>query len=290
MILPAPSLAWGPIGHQAIGLIAEAHLTPQARQAVRQMLRQESMADVSNWADAVRAEKKYYLQTSWYHFEKIDDGITYINNLKKMPPEQRLKGGVVTAIMMGIQNLRSISTPPRERIDSLKFLIHYVGDLHQPLHTGRVEDMGGNKIPVVWFGYSSSLHSVWDSGLIITGHKDILDPLQPIQMQSLAYARYLMKTQSKYPVVLGIDTERWLNESLSIRPDAYNPLYNTDQLRYQAINLPRVDFRVYQAGLRLAYVLNQIYAHAPPPPVEKDLWYRVMGVLGDLRRIISFRP
>lgn len=290
ILFPITAFSFGPIGHRAIGLVAQANLTPKAQAVVKQLLGMESMADVANWADQVRGEGKVYQQANWYHFEKMNDGVRYLNHLQAMPQDQRLKGGPVVAILTAFDALRSPSTPPQERRDTLKFLIHFVGDLHQPLHTGRIEDMGGNKIPVNWFGFPSNLHAIWDSGLIIVGHKDILNPAQPIENQSVAYAQYLIATYSKTPVDFSMNTEAWLNESLSVRPSAYNPLYATNQALYLQKELPVVDFRVYQAGIRLAAALNQIFNNAPVQAVEKDLVQKVVAILGDFRKYIFFRP
>ncbi len=284
------AFSFGPIAHRSVGLIAQANLTPKAQAVVRQLLGQESLADVSNWADQVRGDGKVYQQANWYHFEKMNDGINYINNLKAMPQEQRLKGGVVTAVLAAFDAIRAQNTPPQERKDALKFLVHFVGDIHQPLHTGRNEDMGGNKIEVNWYGYPSNLHAVWDSGLIIVGHKDILNPAAPVENQSVIYAQYLVGKFAKAPVDFSMNVELWLNESISIRPAAYNPTYATNQPLYLSQQLPVVDFRVYQAGIRLAAALNQIFGQAPMQTVEKDMWQRVTSVLGDFRKYIFFRP
>jgi len=290
VLLPLSSFGFGPIAHRSIGLIAEANLTPKAQAMIRQLLGQESLADVANWADQVRGDGKYYQQANWYHFEKMNDGINYINHLKSMPQDQRLKGGSIVAILAGFDALRSPQTPPQERRDALKFLVHFVGDIHQPLHTGRIEDMGGNKIEVSWYGYPSNLHSVWDSGLIIVGHSDIITPNTPVENQSVMYARYLITKFSKQPVNFAMDTEMWLNESLGIRTSAYSSTYATNQPLYLQQQLPIVDFRVYQAGIRLAAALNQIFAQAPVQNVEKELWQKVVSVLGDFRKYIFFRP
>ncbi len=295
IFFPLTSLGLGPIGHRAVGLIAEANLTPQARMAVNQLLSnqvrgQQTLAGVANWADMVRGEGKVYQQANWYHFEKMEEGMNYINHLKIMPQEQRLKGGTVTAILAAFDVLRSPTTPVQERADSLKFLVHFMGDIHQPLHSGRNEDMGGNQIPVNWFGTPTNLHAIWDSGLIVVGHKDILIPTEPVENQSVAYARYLITKFSKVSVDYRMNTEGWLNESIFLRTVAYNQTYATNQPLYLSVTLPYVDFRVYQAGIRLAAALNQIFNNAPVQSVEKEMWKKVTAVLGDFRQYIFFRP
>lgn len=290
ILFPLTSFSFGPIGHRAVGLVAQANLSPRAQLAVKELLGNESLADVANWADKVRGEGKVYQQANWYHFEKMPDNTSYIDNLRIMPPEQRLKGGVIVAILAGFDALRSPVTPAQERMDALKFLVHFVGDVHQPLHTGRNEDLGGNKIEVNWFGTPTNLHSIWDSGLIIVGHSAVLNPALPIDAQSVNYARYLISTFSRFPVDFRMNAEGWLYESIRLRDAAYNEMYATNQPQYLNANLNTIDFRVYQAGIRLAAALNQIFQNSPMQSVEKDLWMRASAILGDFRKYIFFRP
>ena len=76
--------AWGPIAHRAVALIAQVDLAPNARDQVTKILGSSTMADVANWADQVRGEGVQYRQAGWYHFEKIEDGVNYIDHLKAM--------------------------------------------------------------------------------------------------------------------------------------------------------------------------------------------------------------
>ncbi len=289
-LLTCSAQAWGPIAHRSVAVIAQAGLNQNAKLEVARILGAQSMSDVANWADAVRGAGVQYRQTAWYHFEKIEDGSNYIDHLNSMTVPDRQKGGVVAAIEVAIAYLRSPNTPSQDRLDALKFLIHFVGDIHQPLHTGRPEDMSGNKTPVNWFGYPTNLHSVWDSGIIVVGHKDILPQGIAEDQASLIYARYLVTHFQNIPISMGIDIEKWLNESIYFRPYAYQPTVQTDQASYLKMNLPIVDLRVYQAGLRLAYVLNQIYSVGTMEASETDLWGRSQIVLGSLFNIISFKP
>jgi hypothetical protein len=283
-------MAWGPVAHKAVGLIADSMLSPQARWATQKILGHETLAGVSTWADEVRGKKTYYKQTAAYHFESVPDNSTYMESLRALSDTNKRNGGVVTAISVAISLLREPSISDQDRYDALKFLVHFVGDIHQPLHSGRPEDLGGNRISVKWFGDPSNLHSIWDSGMINVGHGEIVKNSPNPTDAAMAYARYLVETQKNYVVPLGIDVEGWLNESLAYREQAYNGPYETDQTLYLQSNLPFVDFRVYEAGVRLAYVLNQIYAQSTIELSEHDLWMRIQEVLGPLYNLISFRP
>ncbi len=288
--LPQQSIAWGPVAHKAVGLIAESLLSQQARWSTQHILGKETLAGVSTWADEVRGKKNYYQQTATYHYEGVRDNATYIESLRAIAPEDRRKGGVVAAVSVAIAYLRDPSTPDLDRYDALKFLVHFIGDIHQPLHSGRPEDLGGNSIPVKWFGNPTNLHAIWDSGIINVGHQDLLTSDLSVEEAAMDYARYLYDTQRNYTVPVSIDVEGWLNESLAYRPQVYNGPFQNDQTGYLKTHLPFVDFRVYEAGVRLAYVLNQIYAQSPIEYTEQDLWVRVQEVLGPLFNIISFKP
>jgi hypothetical protein len=270
-------------------VIAEAHLTPQAQSAVQKLLGQDSLADVANWADSVRGNGTYH-QTVWYHYEKIPDGVSYLANLKALPDWQRQKGGVVAAILVAQKTLREDKAPLLEQTDALKFLVHFVGDIHQPFHSGRPEDEGGVKIDVTWFGTPMNLHRVWDSGMINTGHKDLFATSHSLAEDSLRYANFVMQEFAKANVDTEFNVEKWLNESLQIRNAAYDPIYQADQNRYQTLHLQELDLRIYSSGVRLAELLNSIYAHEPMPQPEIDFWKQIETLVGVLDRWISFRP
>lgn len=288
LLFPFVASAWGPVGHRTVGLIAEASLSPNARAGVQRILGGESLANVANWADAIKSSEQYR-QTIWYHFEKMPDGVPFVEHLRRMPDEMKTKGGIVEALLVSLKRLRDPATSAPERADALKFFIHFIGDLHQPLHTGRPEDNGGNKVPVVWFGTPMNLHSVWDSGMIMTGHSDLLDPGQSPSILSVIYARYLM-TSRRPSVGPDFDLERCLKESLALRLRAYDPKAFSDQRAYQAENLGVIDQRIRDAGFLSAVILNSVFASEPPFPSEINLWRNILAVFPSVERWISLRP
>ena len=281
--------AWGPLGHRAIAVIAGENLTPDAKVFVENRLAGAAMADVASWADAVTKDPRYP-GSIWYHFEKMPDGVGYLDNLRALPDWQRKKGGAVAAILAANDTLRDPQASLRAQTLALKFLIHLVSDIHQPLHTGRPEDKGGVSIKLKWFGTPMSLHRVWDSGLILTGHPDLFPPGISQRAAGAAYARYLDEHFAGQPVAPEMDVEGWLNESLALRSGAYEPPYLTDQEQYQARHLEEIDRQVYAAGLRLARMLNDIAAQKPIPIRETELRNHIEIVTGDLQRYIRLRP
>ncbi|MGZ3723741.1 MAG: S1/P1 nuclease [Bdellovibrionales bacterium] len=286
LFLASPQVfAWGPVAHRATGVIADSRLSLQASAAVKSLLGTDSLGDIANWADAARSSGKY-TQTVWYHFEKIPDGLTFMNNLNALPDWQRKKGGTVMAILEANHVLRNSVVAVPEKIDALKFLVHFIGDLHQPLHSGRPEDNGGVKTDVAWFGTAMNLHRIWDSGMIGTGHGELASAPDG----GTAYANYLLVKFEREPVDLTMNVEKWLNESMSLRLAAYDLSYQSDQSGYQTRHLPEVDLRVYSAGVRIAALLNDIFAGMAIPASELDLQNKIEAVVGNLNSLIYFRP
>ena len=288
LVLALPAGAWGTLGHRTIAAIAETNLTPDAREFVAHRLGNVSMADIASWADSMTRDPRFP-GSIWYHFEKIPDGRGYLDNLRTMPEAQRRKGGVVAAILVAERTLRDDRASAAAQRNALKFLIHFVGDVHQPLHTGRPEDKGGVAIKLVWFGEPMSLHRVWDSGLILAGHRDLFPPGASQRAAGKAYAEYLQKKFTRKPIDAGMDVVGWLNESLGIRPYAYEPAYLRNQDRYLSRHLAQVDGRIYAAGVRLARLLNDAAAGAPALARETELWEQIQAVLGDPREVVRLQ-
>jgi hypothetical protein len=186
--LPAPALAWGCQGHQVIALLAEKHLTPHALAMANEILAAypidpdlsryckeggiDAMADASTWPDDVRLLRP---QTPPWHYVDIPLGTTHREVEKFCDPKE---GCVTRAIADEIAVLRSTDADAQKRADALRFLIHFVGDLHQPLHAVSNNDQGGNCVPVTFFdskpqlrnpqneSYAPNLHGVWDTNLL----------------------------------------------------------------------------------------------------------------------------
>ncbi|HRO68470.1 MAG TPA: S1/P1 nuclease, partial [Pseudobdellovibrionaceae bacterium] len=183
---------WGQIGHRASAYVAEAFLTPQSKQALQQLLKKQRLADIATWADTLRGDDTLK-HISPYHYEGVRDGVAYMDHLKRMPRDEVARGGVLQAILVAERQLEDPGVPMKQKEIALRFLVHFIGDIHQPLHSGRPEDKGGNTIRVTWFGYNGSLHSVWDTGLILSGHEDIFGRRENNVDQSLVYARLLLE-------------------------------------------------------------------------------------------------
>jgi len=158
-LLPSPAFAWGKTGHRVVAAIADTQLSGLARAHVREILGPgESLDDAANWPDEMRSDPAVFWQktaTPW-HYVTLN-GITYDH----APPA----GDALQAL----DHFRVVLQDPKANLAdkqlALRFIVHLVGDLHQPLHVGKCCDKGGNDVKVTFFGKPTNLHAVWDSAL-----------------------------------------------------------------------------------------------------------------------------
>lgn len=246
LTLPSPAAAWGPIGHRVVGRIAEHHLDPGARSAVACLLGSASLAQVATWPDDVRSDPAWKRADPW-HYVSIDDGETYETTAKSPG------GDVVEAIGRFTAVLRDPAAPREQKAEALRFLVHLVGDIHQPLHVGRRADLGGNKVEVTWFGARSNLHSVWDNGMI-EGEK--LSFSEMAEFLDHPSAAEVIAWQAGGVL-------DWTVESFGLRSQVYDLGDGKLSWEYAYRKLPLVRLRLVQAGVRLAGLLNRTFAEAP---------------------------
>lgn len=244
-------VSWGRTGHRLVGLIAARHLTPQAQAGVKELLGHSSLADVSTWADEVVATPEYQSSAPW-HYIDLPLGLTFgqfSQTIRELP-----NNNLYRALQGAEQILASPSSSKTQRIRSLNFIVHFVGDAHQPMHVSRGEDRGGNTIQVPFNG-GSNLHKLWDSDLI--EHQGLSEE-KMVTLYDTATPEQISKWQHD-PLML------WLWESYQISTILYQeaadgPAADSD---YYKAHIPVVEHRVEQAGIRLAGVLNDIFANTP---------------------------
>ena len=180
---PLPARAWGPTGHRMVGALAAEALTPASRREVARLLRGEpdpTLAGVANWADDLRDhppadDPDLGKRTSrWHYVNLAEDDCGYV------PPRHCPNGDcVIEAIRRQRDVLADRSRPDAERAQALKFLVHFVGDAHQPLHAGYARDRGGNTFQLQVDGRGTNLHALWDSGLLTgIGERPLLKTLR----------------------------------------------------------------------------------------------------------------
>jgi hypothetical protein len=238
----AEALPWGATGHRVTGLIAEQYLSKRARREVKRVLGQESLAMVSTWMDEIRSDSAYDYAADW-HWVTIPDGMTY-GQAEKNP-----RGDILEAIDRIVKELKSGGLALQEEQEKLKMLVHLVGDLHMPLHVGRGDDQGGNRVRVKWFRADSNLHRVWDSDMIDDTKLSYTELAQSLGRPDAAAVKKLQST-THYD---------WAYESMSSRAQVYAVGDGNLGFRYAYDNLPTVRRRLLEAGVRLAGLLNAIY-------------------------------
>ena len=248
---PAVAWAWGFTGHRIAGQIAFDRLTPGARQAVADLLdRGQTMSEASTWADTVR---KDHPEAATWHYVNVP-----ITEMKYDRKYEDPKGGVVSKIGEFQRVLADKSLPRPQRQEALKFLIHFVQDMHQPVHVGHRDDRGGNNLQVQFFDKGSNLHRVWDTDLIEHHKRAVPDYVRLLE------ARITPELATEWTQG---SVEDWANESLAIAKRAYTQPGGTGELRsgaklgepYYQANLPLAEQRIAQAGVRLASLLNATF-------------------------------
>ncbi|WMS86399.1 S1/P1 nuclease [Pleionea litopenaei] len=240
------AFSFGQTGHRVTGAIAEEYLNDSAKKAIQSIIGTESLAQASTFADEMKSNPSEFWQKTAnpYHYVTVPRGKVYAQTT---PPQ---KGDAIIALKKFTQTLQSNTSTTEEKAIALKFIVHIIGDLHQPLHAGNGTDKGGNDFKVKFFWQDSNLHRVWDSELI--------------DRQQLSYTEWtawLTRTidNKKITQWSQIDPQVWVTESAKIRDTIYpdDPKLSWD---YQYQHLPALKQRLQQAGVRIALYLNDIYS------------------------------
>jgi hypothetical protein len=237
-----PLCAWGAKGHRAISLVTERYISPETRYAVEDLLDGESIAQASTWADEIKSERKWDFASPW-HYVNLDDGERYATAPKNPA------GDVIEAITRLRTVLEDRTQPRQKRAEALRFLIHLVGDIHQPLHVGRRSDRGGNDVKVFWFGRETNIHAVWDSSII--DHWDL---------SYTELASYLkMPDEAQRKRWQQDDVMTWAEESIAYRAKIYEIGDGRLSYEYGYVHGSFLKQRLVQAGVRLAGLLNAVF-------------------------------
>ena len=266
-LIPSPAFAWGKTGHRVVAAIADTQLSGLARAHVEQILGPgESLDEAANWPDEMRAAPGEFWQktaTPW-HYVTLN-GIIYDH----APPE----GDALEALGRFSKMLQDPNASLADKQLALRFVVHLVGDLHQPLHVGKCCDRGGNDVKVTFFGKPTNLHAVWDSQLV-----------DDEQLSFTELAAKLERRISPRDVVdwWDINPHDWISESAEIRDTVY-PAPGTPpkkgakgkdkkvpELSYSYVYKfhPVMERRLSQGGVRLAAYLNALFAEPQPLPAK----------------------
>jgi len=240
----ANDIVWSKTGHRVTGEVAEKYLTRKAKKAIAELLKGQSLADVSTFGDDIKADRKFREFGPWHYVNFPLD--------KKYTDVEPSKDG---DIMMGIEKCIAIVKDKNSSLEDkqfyLKFLVHLIGDLHQPLHVGRLEDKGGNDIQIQWFGRGSNLHRVWDS--------DMIDDFGMGYTELTANLPKLSKEQVKSLKQGNVYT--WVEESQELVKKIYGSAEVGEKIgyRYSYDWWATVEDQLQKGGIRLAVVLNDIF-------------------------------
>jgi nuclease S1 len=302
--LPARARAWGCEGHQVVALLAEKHLTPHALAMAKKILAEgpidpslsryckeggiDAMADASTWPDDIRSSRP---ETAPWHYVDIPLGTTRRDVEKFCDPKESC---VTRAITDQLAILRSNDSDLRKRADALRFLIHFVGDLHQPLHAVTNNDQGGNCVPVAFFdvlpqlrnpqteSYAPNLHGVWDTNILAKATEGkTVDQFATNLDQSFrrkivrwqkgsadvdawaweSYQLAVKKVYGKLPVRVPVETPKLITSCADDNHVSTRMLELNERVvdPYQNMAIPVVRERLAQAGARLALMLNQLW-------------------------------
>jgi hypothetical protein len=259
-VVPSPALAWGKTGHRVVAAIADTQLSGLARANIEKILGPgETLDEAANWPDEMRSAPGQFWQktsTPW-HYVTLN-GILYDH----APSE----GDALEALAKFSKTLRDPNASLADRQMALRFIVHLVGDLHQPLHNGKCCDRGGNDVKVNWFGKPTNLHAVWDSQLV-----------DEEQLSFTELAAKLERHISHDDVIKwwDINPRDWTSESAEIRDSLYplpakpkpgQKLKKGEKLlpdlsySYVYKFTPVMERRLSQGGVRLAAYLNALFA------------------------------
>jgi hypothetical protein len=266
--------SWGENGHRIVAEICEAHLSPQAKAELVEILGKNYLAEIATWPDYIKSEDAWKFADSWHYTtvhmdqtveqvrmqygadKEINDALEAIALMTDILQDK------AEAIQWFEKLMKAKNAKPfhnSTKATALAFLVHLVGDIHQPMHVGTNKDRGGNSISVLFFDERTNLHAVWDSRII-----------EHERLSYTEFARFIDKLSAeKITECQNSTVDDWANESIMLREDIYNTIYDyTDRdtglpsfsWRYQHDYIVHVKDRLVKSGVRLAGLLNGLYA------------------------------
>jgi hypothetical protein len=242
------SFGWGTTGHRVVAAIAQNHLSPKATLELQKLIGRENLAMWANWPDFIKSDTTHTWDSTFkWHYVDVPGNLgkdDFLKALKDLPGEN-----LYTQIPAMVAQLKNKSLSKEQRIIALRFLIHLVGDLHQPLHVGRPDDAGGNKITEYWFDKKTNLHAVWDGSLV--------------EFQEYSYTEYAhildIASPSEVADIQKSSLDDWFYESHQLADKVYalSPPESKLGYKYNYIFQHDLDQQLLKGGLRLAKLLNE---------------------------------
>jgi len=240
----ANDMYWSKTGHRVVGEVAEQHLSKKAKRAIEDLLEGESLAAVANFGDEIKSDRTYRKFSAW-HYVNIPFGKTYEEI------EKNEYGDLVQGVNTCLEIIKDENSSKEDKAFYLKFLVHLIGDLHQPMHVGRVEDKGGNDIQLQWFGNGTNLHRVWDSNMIDENGMSFTELATEYPEMSKEQIKFLQSGSL-------LD---WVEESHQLAEKVYASVEPGEKLsyRYSYDWWHTVEDQLKKGGVRLAAVLNEAF-------------------------------
>ncbi|MGO1520910.1 MAG: S1/P1 nuclease [Sphingobacterium sp.] len=242
-------MGWGMTGHRIIAEIAEQHLRPKAKRNIEKLIGPQKLAYWSNWADFIKSSPDtVLLKTASWHFVNAPGNLSYDQYVDVL--EASSENNLYKAYQLVKQQAADQHLDEEQRREALYFMIHLLADAHQPMHLGREEDLGGNRIAVTFFKRKTNIHRVWDSDLIDNEKYSYTE-----------YARVLDYDRRFYKQFTQTELEQWLYESHQLANLIYDDIAQDNQLSYDYIfnfKYPMEEC-LLKAGLRLAKELNEVF-------------------------------
>ncbi|WP_343488457.1 S1/P1 nuclease [Allomuricauda sp. d1] len=243
-IVVANEVVWSKTGHRAIGAIAQKHLTRKAEKAIAELLDGHNLAFVANFADEIKADRSFAEFSPWHY-------VNYPSDKKYTDVEPSPQGDVVIGIQKCVEIIQNENSPRADKVFYLKMLVHLVGDLHQPMHVGRLEDRGGNDLQVRWFDEGTNLHRLWDKNLIDSygmSYSELAETMPKLSKKEIKH----IQEGTVY---------KWVEESQDLATELYASVEVGEKLGYQySYNYnPMLLQQLHVGGLRLAKVLNDLF-------------------------------
>lgn len=246
LLIPAQMLAWGKEGHRVIAEVAYHYLSSGTRNKVDKVLGKHGMVYWANWADEIKSDTIYPTSHDW-HFQDLDSGMSDEQILNALVDYPKIGGNLFQVT----DSLRALLKKEPTNHDALAFLVHLAGDRYCPMHMGHLDDLGGNKVKMKWFGSNTNLHTVWDSKLI--------------DSQGYSYTEYasflIDKYDSERKELLKKTDEELLLETYYLTSAIYKYQETFDGNTYHYIYKMHepMEWQLYKAGVRLANWLEEIY-------------------------------
>jgi hypothetical protein len=246
--VPYVAGAWGVLGHRIVGQVADYYINAKTRKAIQQILGTESIAMSANWADFIKSDTSYNYLSNW-HYVNLSANLSEsdVFNFLDQPGVN-----IYTKTKEMIAVLKNTKSTAAQKKLALRMIIHLVGDMHQPMHTARKEDLGGNRVVLTWFGEKSNLHRVWDESLVDFQQLSFTEYAKAINHPTKAQFINWQKTSLKECVF----------ESYEICNRIYGTgVKNDDKLsyKYNFDWISTVNEQLLKGGIRLAKILNDIY-------------------------------